>query len=232
MKIIPVIDLLGGQVVHAKRGDRQHYLPISSSLCKTSQPLDVLNGLLELYPFDCIYIADINAIQKNGHHIELVQHLKSVHPEIDFWLDAGFDSVEAISDATNLNIVLGSESISSLDHYQQLAEATRNQHVLSLDFKHGEFHGPKALLASSELWPERVIVMSLNKVGSNSGPDIEQLAAIRELAESHSIYAAGGVRNADDLIVLKELNLNGVLVASALHNGKLDRASLLEAEPN
>ncbi|MDE2121341.1 MAG: histidine biosynthesis protein, partial [Betaproteobacteria bacterium] len=39
-------------------------------------------------------------------------------------------------------------------------------------------------------------------------------------------YAAGGVRDAADLLELRELGLHGALLASALHDGRLDAAQL------
>ncbi|MEW8382346.1 MAG: nickel transporter, partial [Candidatus Thiodiazotropha taylori] len=62
MKLIPVIDLMNGIVVRAIRGQRQSYLPSSTPLCQSSQPEAVISALLSLYPFDTLYIADLDAI--------------------------------------------------------------------------------------------------------------------------------------------------------------------------
>ena len=51
--------------------------------------------------------------------------------------------------------------------------------VLSLDFRGDAFQGPQEILAEPALWPQRVIVMTLARVGSGAGPDLERLAAIR-----------------------------------------------------
>ncbi|HSH73007.1 MAG TPA: HisA/HisF-related TIM barrel protein [Methylophilaceae bacterium] len=228
MKIIPVIDLLNGQVVHAKRGDRQNYLPIQSSLCGSSKPEDVLHALLELYPFDTVYIADINAIQNNGDHFELVTALKKRHHGIDIWLDAGFDSVSKIELAKAFISVLGTESISDISHYQALKEACGQQPILSLDFKAGVFQGPEQLIENAAFWPENVIVMTLNKVGSDAGPDMAQLDAIQKIAMNNNIYAAGGVRGFADLQQLKGMHIHSVLVASALHAGLITHAQISE----
>jgi len=227
MNIIPVIDLMNGQVVHARHGDRQNYLPIQSSPCKSSQPHDVLDALLELYPFDSLYIADINAIQKNGHHFELIENLQKTHPDIDIWLDAGFDSKENIQKAS-FSVVLGSESLTSMAHYKALNSASEHSPILSLDFKDGAFHGPLELFEIADYWPQRVITMTLNKVGSSTGPDIAQLRAVKELAPRRQIYAAGGIRGFDDLLQLKTMGINGVLVASALHAGLLSSSQISE----
>ena len=66
MEIIPVIDLMGGVVVHARMGQRNAYRPIATPLSPTSDPLDVTRGLMSVYPFTSIYAADLDAIDKRG----------------------------------------------------------------------------------------------------------------------------------------------------------------------
>ena len=43
--------------------------------------------------------------------------------------------------------------------------------VLSLDFRGETFLGPQGLLDDAALWPHRVIVMTLARVGGGEGPD-------------------------------------------------------------
>ena len=69
--------------------------------------------------------------------------------------------------------------------------------VLSLDFRGDAFQGPQGILAEPALWPQRIIVMTLARVGSGVGPDLRRLGSIRSIARGREIYAAGGVRNAD-----------------------------------
>ena len=71
-----------------------------------------------------------------------------------------------------------------------------------------------------DCWPARVIVMTLDRVGSQSGPDLERLRTVKAAAKDRAIYAAGGVRGADDLQLLMNAGITGVLVASGLHSGK------------
>ena len=49
MFIIPVIDLSGNLVVHAKRGQRKSYQPIKSVISASAEPESVLSSFLELY---------------------------------------------------------------------------------------------------------------------------------------------------------------------------------------
>src|SRR4051812_2954636 len=112
MEIIPVIDLMHGQVLHAKQGQRQNYLPLQSILCNGSAPFDVLKALLELYPFTTVYIADIDAIQGVGNHLELIKAMATEFVRINFWVDNGVRQAHEVSVQTNnLCPVIGTENI-------------------------------------------------------------------------------------------------------------------------
>jgi phosphoribosylformimino-5-aminoimidazole carboxamide ribotide isomerase len=44
-----------------------------------------------------------------------------------------------------------------------------------------------------------------------------------------NVYVGGGVRDIKDLVELKELGVSGVLVATALHSGKISIKELKQA---
>jgi phosphoribosylformimino-5-aminoimidazole carboxamide ribotide isomerase len=228
MNIIPVLDLKAGQVVHAKHGDRQNYLPIQSALSNSSEPLAIVKALQSLYPFKHLYIADLDAIQGSGSHVTQIKNIQKYFPDLEIWLDAGFNTIEAIEAWQNskVRIVLGSESLVSIDHYKAMLNSCKTSPILSLDFKSGQFLGTQALINDTRLWPNEVIAMTLDQVGSQSGPDLAQLKVIKNLSPAAAIYAAGGIRSVDDLNTLKAQNYTGALIASALHNGKIGKADL------
>jgi phosphoribosylformimino-5-aminoimidazole carboxamide ribotide isomerase len=232
MNIIPVLDLMNDQVVHAKHGDRLNYLPIQSVLCSPSQPLAIVDAFLELYPFKQLYIADINAIQKSGNHRNIISSISLAFPNVEIYLDAGFSSAEDIHIFNELKVtpVLGSESIANIDAYQAITKDYKKRMLLSLDFKNDVYQGPPALLQDSKYWQNELIVMSLSKVGSQSGPDLEKLKHLKKMSPHTKIYAAGGVRDLGDLDTLKSLNIDGALIASAIHNGNLSQTDLMKAQ--
>ena len=232
MNIIPVLDLMNGKVVHAKHGDRQNYLPIQSVLCSSSQPLAIVDAFLELYPFKQLYIADINAIQKNGDHRNIISSITLAFPNLEIYLDAGFSSTEDINIFNKIKVtpVLGSESITTIDDYRAITKEHKKRMLLSLDFKNDVYQGPPALLQDSKYWPNELIVMSLSKVGSQSGPDLEKLKHLKKMSPETKIYAAGGIRDLGDLNTLKSANIDGALIASAIHNGNLSQTDLIKAQ--
>ncbi len=234
MEIIPVIDLLDTCVVHARRGERHNYRPIQSSLCKSSQPLDVVQGLLKLYPFKQLYIADLNAIQKRGNHQATVASIISAYPALNIWLDCGISCMDDLTNWQDLGIdfVIGSECLGDLKTYISLQQT--DNHLLSLDFDTQDYLGPTELLDQPALWPDRVIAMTLSQVGSESGPDVARLNDLYSRSDKQKIYAAGGIRHIEDVLALKNIGLSGALVATALHCGNItssEIASIVRLEP-
>lgn len=227
MHIIPVIDLKNGVVVHAKLGHRRHYLPIESQLTTSSMPLDIVAALLELYPFKTLYIADLDAILGVGEHRDAINMICQTYPQLTVWLDCGISQINdhALYLGQKIKPVVGSENIQSLQDYCAISDASQGKHVLSLDYNASNFIGISDLHEITRLWPDDVICMTLNAVGSNQGVDFERLNALIKINcaknPSSKLYAAGGVRGLDDLKQLKKINVSGALIATALHNKQL-----------
>jgi phosphoribosylformimino-5-aminoimidazole carboxamide ribotide isomerase len=230
MNVVPVIDLKAGEVVHARRGERDSYRPVASQLCRGSRPHDIVAAFLDLYPFDRLYIADLDAIQGRGDNGAVIAALHEAFPQLELWVDRGLGDATACRAwlARGLgHLVLGSEAIGEAHILRQLGDAiAAGCLVLSLDFRDDRLLGPPDLLAQVEAWPARVIVMTLSRVGSGTGPDFARLDEIARRARGRQIFAAGGVRGGEDLLELARRGVTGVLVATALHDRRIGRADI------
>jgi phosphoribosylformimino-5-aminoimidazole carboxamide ribotide isomerase len=230
VEIIPVIDLMGGIVVHARRGDRQSYQPVDSPLCSGSLAGDVVAGYLSVHPFKTLYIADLDAITGKGDSGPVIMQLHHQFPALRFWVDNGLAGAGACRDWLQQgygDLVLGSEAQCDVSTLNELAaERAGDRIVLSLDFKDGKFLGPQPLWDRPPLWPQRIIAMTLSRVGSDSGPDFELLDQLRTKAPARNLFAAGGVRGGEDLMELNRRGISGVLVASALHAGRIGKREI------
>ncbi len=228
MQVIPVLDIKDRMVVRARMGQRALYRTIETPLSKTSDPVDVARGLLSIHAFDAFYVADLDAIERTGDNEMALQRLRQEFPGVAFWVDNGIADVDRARDWIAVQsgcLVIGSESQTDAALIRHFANDERI--ILSLDFRGPSFAGPPELLADPKCWPRRVIVMTLARVGSGAGPDFERLAAIRALTRERAVYAAGGVRNAADLVQLKRLGVAGALVATSLHDGRLTQTDFL-----
>jgi phosphoribosylformimino-5-aminoimidazole carboxamide ribotide isomerase len=220
MQIIPVIDLKNGIVVHAKQGNRDRYAPLKSEICKSSDIFDVIDAYKALFNMSTIYIADLNAIIRQGSNADLLANVLTAFPDILFWIDGGYPLCnDGFQQFKNFLPVLGSESFDDNNIYE--IKKFKNNCILSLDYSVNGKLGATMLFSTPELWPENIIIMSLPRVGSNLGPDVDRLAAYRNQYPQKKIIAAGGIRDSKDLKELGRIGIEQVLVATALHNGKI-----------
>jgi len=227
VEIIPVIDVLGGKVVHARGGVRSQYPLLQSVLTSHCEPLQVIIDMLAWQSFSTIYIADLDAILEQKQNIAFYKTLAEYFPHVTFLLDAGIDSKvswQHFLDYPNIKPVIGSETLVDIDWLSDLG--IRQKSILSLDFQNGQFLGDQQLLQQPDVWAENIIAMNIDHIGGDSGPDFELLASLQRQAINSQIIAAGGVRTEQDLINLELQGIERVLIASALHDGRITKRSV------
>ena len=238
MQIIPVIDIKNGIAVHAKGGHREHYAALETRFAQVPEPTAIIAGMLNVMKIARIYIADLDAITKGAESTAhagadnnaMICQLARDYPKLGFMIDSGLTVRSVLDDYlqhSNLEFVIASETLSTLQDYNAVMTripATRS--VLSLDRRGDRRLGPAALFERPSMWPRRVINMNLACVGGDDGPDWDGLEALRARRPDCQLYAAGGVRDLDDLSRLAVLGTTAVLIGSALHDGRLDPAEV------
>ncbi|MBT2325999.1 nickel transporter [Variovorax paradoxus] len=232
LNLIPVVDLLQGQVVRAVRGDRQAYRPIVSALCASSDPVAVARILCDHCAARQLYVADLDALQGRPAQVAILRDLLQALPDIELWLDAGLADANAgqalrsalAPFASRVVLVFGSESLRSREALERCFEgADAARSALSLDRRDGQRLDLAGCWDAVDLWPQRLIVMTLERVGSGAGPDLETLQEVRRLAPDAMVIGAGGIRSEEDLARAAAAGADAWLVASALHDLQLPR---------
>ncbi len=228
MRLIPVLDILNGHVVRGVGGRRHEYRPIQSVLTTSTNPDDVAAALIDAFAPQEIYVADLDAIQGSCHPVTLPPCRR-----VTTWQDAGVRSADdAMRVAeTGAVVVAGLETVESPSVLQEILEAvTPERVVFSLDLKAGAplrtwpgFAGPLAIATEAiRLGVGRLIVLDLARVGEGRGTGTDDVC--RRLAGEFpavDLIAGGGVSSAEDIRRLAGAGVNGVLVASALHDGRI-----------
>lgn len=239
--LIPVMDLLGGQVVRGVRGDRKAYRPIESALCHSSDPATVARILCAHCASRRLYVADLDALMGGPAQFAVLHTLLAAVPGLELWLDAGFADAAAGQAlvarlgglaARQIVPVYGSESLRSRDAMAEAfdpQDALGARAVLSLDRRDGRPLDPAGCWQAPERWPARVIVMTLERVGSDAGPDLDTVQQVRQRLPGGFVVGAGGIRDADDLAHARAAGADAWLVASALHDLKLPAAAAAHA---
>ena len=222
MKIIPVIDIQRGRVVRAIRGERNRYRPLQSCLCNSNDPKYVMQALINFYPFDTIYIADLDAIIGQSDNTQIITELCNQDKTPQLWVDRGISSLQELQAAPiyKQQHVIGSETGINPQIFRKLKNLYPDI-ILSLDFLSNKLIGNEELLNETDIWPEKVIVMALDRVGSSDGPDYERTRKIKTATHKHKIYASGGVSHQEDIKKLQDIGISGVLLSTVLHNGHI-----------
>ena len=238
MTIIPVIDLLHGQVVRAVRGDRSAYQPIVSALCGSSDPLAVARTLCRHCASARLYVADLDALQGGVSQFATLRALLEADPQLELWLDAGFADAQSAAEVlvalaphgNRVVPVFGSESLRSPAALAECFDAAgRHNAVLSLDRRDGRRLDLAGCWDAPSHWPQRVIVMTLERVGADAGPDLDTLAEVRRKAPGATLIGAGGIRHSADLASAAAAGADAWLVASALHDQRLPPVGVASA---
>jgi phosphoribosylformimino-5-aminoimidazole carboxamide ribotide isomerase len=237
MRIIPVIDIMNGLVVRGIAGRRAEYRPLVSRLTTSCQPIDVARALRDTFGFSEFYLADLDAIAGRPPALPIYDELRSLGCRL--WVDAGLHhAIDATAIETHVDVlVAGLETLSRPDELAALTSRHGTERIaFSLDLKDGQPLGklthwgnrePRALVERAVACDVgRIIVLDLARVGMGTGTGTDDLCAwlLREHPRVETI-AGGGVRGTDDLHRLEAQGLHGVLVASALHDGRITQAS-------
>ena len=185
MQVIPVLDLMIGQIVLAQGGNRDEYRPVHSRLTSSSQPLDVAQAIFNQTGCNWLYVADIDSFAGAAPNWGVYQQL--LERGFGLWIDADWltnDRYTQIADRLKhekLKVIVSSETLSSVEQFSALETLAQNNVsvIFSLDKK-----GDAVISQTSSLaeWSptdlvQRVyahgvrdlIVLDLNQVGTGQG---------------------------------------------------------------
>lgn len=237
MRVIPVLDILAGQVVHAAGGRRHEYKLLHCNWTASTHPKDVAKALTERFGFKEIYAADLDAIAGRPLNRPALDELCDLG--LHLWLDGGIhDAADARQIAALADtVVVGLETVDGPDAMAAiLSEIPAQRIVFSLDLRDGQplantnaWDGasPQAIASQAlALGIQRILVLDLARVGSNAGPGGLDLCRCLVTTPGCEISLGGGVRGPGDLRELPRLGIHAVLVASALYDGRITPSDL------
>jgi HisA/HisF family protein len=238
MRVVPVIDLKDGTAVHAVRGKRERYRPVSSVLAgDDGDPLALARAFRSGLGLDELYVADLDAISGEREHGAM---LATLAREARVMVDAGVSEparARALLELAAHRVIVGTETLKAPDALDRLlAELPDGAVILSVDLRDGRLLSPDAGLAGlgavdavarlRRTGLREAIVLDLARVGSGAGPDVAPIAEIHAAFPDLALLAGGGVRDVEDLRALDAAGAAGALVATALHSGVIGAREL------
>lgn len=237
MRVIGVLDILGGVVVRGQGGHRELYRPMVSTLLESVDPMAVARRFRDLLGIEELYLADLDAIMGGEASHRLYGELSD--DGFVVWIDAGLKrsrDAEHWMGPPGVGCVAGLETLESPAELRELVERWGTQAVVfSLDVRAG---AP----CSSSRWPTCVneivdvaaragvtkcLYLDLERVGNDEGvAGIDLVHPLRARTPAIECWLGGGARSAAELHRLREHGVQAVLVASALHDGNITPAQL------
>ncbi len=253
--VVPVLDLMIGQVVWAKGGNRGSYAPVCCPLTNSAQPLDVALAVYNQTGCDCLYLANIDSFAGATPISTVYDQL--IEAGFSLWIDADWmgslhcdkrtDEILSLAQKPNVKLIFSSEALSSWDEFSIIAGLAQSgaNPIFSLDLRGGKVITKSDALSSTpplemitKAWQSGVkemIVLDLESVGTYHGVSTEKL--IGEVAEKLPgirLTSGGGIRNQEDAQRLLSAGCQHVLVASAIFDCKFtpdDVANLTPFKP-
>lgn len=239
MQIIPVIDIRNGVAVRAVAGNRGLYRPVESQLTDSAEPAIVLMALQNTFGCMTCYVADLDAIERQ--HLNRCTIAEIARTGVSLIVDAGATSVEQVEALFEIGVdrvVLSSESLNDSTQLESMIEPFDPASLIfSIDLKCGE------LLVNDRAWKGRpplelvrfvfdigirqFIVLDLAAVGTGRGvPTLELCQQIKSVLPDITMISGGGVASAQCVAQAARAGLDGLLIASALHDGRLTKENL------
>ena len=238
MEVLPVLDLLNGVVVRGVAGRRSEYRPLQTRLTTSCQPRDVARALRREFGFERLYIADLDVIMHRCPNKDVYRQL--LDDGFRLLVDAGIRTVEELMVIQKIGVepIVGLESCPSPQVLADIVSADPRGITFSLDLKDAH----PLLAVDSVGWAptpleiarqavasgvNRMIVLDLADVGTSTGGQSADLCrSILTAWPELMLTCGGGVRGIDDLRRLRLAGVSQVLVASALHDGRLSSADV------
>jgi phosphoribosylformimino-5-aminoimidazole carboxamide ribotide isomerase len=232
LKIIPVLDILDGVAVHAVRGRRKEYKPLRSALVASADPLEVAVVFRNL-GFNELYVADLDAITSKKPNTTVVKRIAD-ETGLRLMVDAGVADLPRAEELLKNHVskvIIGTETLPTIRFVGEAIESFgKDRVVVSLDLKDGrvlskpeigKFKKPADILRELQgMGLEQVIILDLSRVGSDEGVNMPLLKEILSRFKP-KVFVGGGVRDLKDLMGLEKTGVFGVLLATALHSGRI-----------
>lgn len=236
--VIPVLDLLNGIVVRGVAGRRDEYRPIVSRLTDRSDAFGVACAFREQFGLTTLYVADLDAILHRRPNHDVYRALLSggFHLLVDAGV-RGAEDVASLVDAGISSVIIGLETWPDSLALNDVCERQGARIIFSLDLHGGQPLGDLSRWGTNDPFEiavraiaagvSRLIVLDLEQVGVGAGVNTGELCRqLRERFPHIRLITGGGVRSAIDLAELRSVGIEGVLVASALHDGRLSQTDV------
>ncbi len=228
MKVLAAIDIMNGEVVRLTKGDQ------STKKVYSKDPVQVAKKW-EKDGADMLHIIDLDAALGNEFNnlSTISEILDSIN--IPIQIGGGIRHIENFEKIVNMGfskIVIGTMAYRNMDEIRVLSKNYSDKIVISLDEINGNvmidgwrsssnYKIEDAINKFNKLGIKIFLLTSIIKDGTLSGPDIVTLNSINTDRTS-KIIASGGISSLIDVLKVRSIGCDGVILGKALYEYRLD----------
>jgi len=234
MLIIPAVDIMGGKCVRLVQGD-----PTKLKVY-FNNPLEAAK-LLEDQGAELIHLIDLDAALGSGQNMGAIEKiLKNLRVKVQ--IGGGIRTIEKAEILLKLGasrVIFGTAAIQNPTLIEEAVLRYGSTRIaVAIDEKKDKvtFHGWKDqseinyldLARSFETMEVGTIIFTSTSVdGTLKGPQVEKIVRLVE-AVKMPVIASGGIASLNDLVELTGTGVDGVVVGTALYEGKFTFKQALE----
>jgi len=235
--IIPSIDLLGGRVARLVRGDPER------SIIYSDDPRGFAEEFLERGA-RLIHVVDLDSAIGSGSNRDLIMDLISSGFPIQ--VGGGIRNAEYAEELLERGarrIIIGTLAHESLDVVRHLISRYGAERIaVAVDYRRGRI-AISGWLRELDLTPldyagilEKmgvawVLATCIDRDGTLSGADLDLYSELKRRTGLR-IMASGGVSSMQDILALKKIGVDAVIIGRALYEGLIRLEEALEAWEN
>ena len=233
MRVIPAIDLMGGEVVRLEKGD------FATKKVYPRSPAEAAHDLVA-QGAGLLHVVDLDGAKAGWPvNLDAVRAICQV-PGVEVELGGGLRSLPDIEKVLGLgvaHVVLGTAAVERLDLVEQACRKFPGRVRCGIDARNGEVKvsgwlsgtGLKVAEVARRVKAAGVSLVEYTDVGRDgmfSG--VDAAGAARVAAEAGvEVVASGGVATLDDIVACRQAGLWGVIVGKALYEGRIELADAL-----
>lgn len=228
MKVLAAIDIMKGDVVRLTKGDQ------STKKVYSNDPVQVAKKWAK-DGADMLHIVDLDAALGNeSSNLSIISEiLHSVN--IPIQIGGGIRNTETFERIVKMGfskIVVGTMAYRNVNELRLLSKNYGDKIVISLDEINGkvmiegwksssDYKVEDAINKFNKLGISNFLLTSIIKDGTLSGPDIVILNSINTDRKS-KIIASGGISSLVDVLRVRSIGCDGVILGKALYEERLD----------
>ncbi len=240
MEIIPAIDISGGKCVRlfkGKKGTEKVYY---------ENPLDALDFWIN-QGAQRLHFVDLDGAWGSNKNKEILRNMiMKASNKLKVQIGGGIRSYNMAIELIKLGadrIIIGTLAVKRPEIVEELAKNIGSESIIvALDYKDGKIatHGWTEQTDKdpftfgkiiANLGAGYILFSAVEADGAFTGPDFKNIEKMVKSVDI-PIYAAGGVRNEDDILKLKKTGAIGVIVGKAFYENKLSYSVIKNSKYN